>query len=139
MSDLPLVSMTVEESMHYPLLGVPSDIEWFSSMSPGSGYVRLGPEDRMFVVTMFHELHCLRVLNLAFGKARFATPAHIKHCLNYLRQGILCAPDLTLEPGNFEEKDFEVERLGATHTCRDWSIVFQMMDENYYNWENSAE
>ena len=134
--ELPLVSLTAEESVHYQLMGLQSDDEWFSLASADYGYVRLGPEDRMFVITMFHELHCLRVLNMAFGKAPLATPEHIRHCLGYLRQGVLCAPDLTLEPGNFEDRDFEVDRTGATHTCRDWSVVYPIADENYYAWTN---
>ncbi|KAI0942531.1 hypothetical protein AcW1_003135 [Taiwanofungus camphoratus] len=137
MSELQPVSMTVEESIHYPLLGIDSDDEWESASSAGYGYVRLGPEDRLFAVTMYHELHCLRMLNLAFSKTA-STSAHIRHCLDYLRQGILCSPDLTLEPGHFEEKDFEVERMGSTHTCKDWSAVYPIMDENYYRWKNQS-
>lgn len=139
--DLPLVSLTVEESVHYTLLGDASDEEWFTltPVDTGVGYVRLGPEDRLFGVSMMHELHCLRILNLAFGKAKIATPHHIKHCLGYIRQGVLCSPDLTLEPGNFEERDFDVERTGATHTCKDWSAVYSFMGENSARWDSKNE
>ncbi|OCH93635.1 hypothetical protein OBBRIDRAFT_789996 [Obba rivulosa] len=136
--ELPFASLTVEESAHYPLLGPESDDEWLSLTTASYGYVRLGPEDRLFALTMFHELHCLRVLNRAFGKAAVATPEHIQHCLNYLRQGVLCSPDLTLEPGNFEDKDFEVERTGATHTCRDWEAVYSVLDDNYHQWKGKT-
>ena len=53
-----------------------------------------------FVPTMFHELHCLWILNRGFDKGeRLAVPlSHINHCLNYIRQGVMCQPDLTLEP-----------------------------------------
>ncbi|EMD34967.1 hypothetical protein CERSUDRAFT_139739 [Gelatoporia subvermispora B] len=135
--DLSLVTMTVEESTHYPLLGLASDSEWFSltPQETGYGYARLGPDHRMFVVTMFHELHCLRILNLAFGKVTGATTEHIRHCLSYIRQGVLCSPDLTLEPGNFEERDFKTERIGATHTCRDWEAAYSVMYHNHDQWE----
>ncbi|KZT01793.1 uncharacterized protein LAESUDRAFT_739017 [Laetiporus sulphureus 93-53] len=130
-----LVEMVIEESVHYPLQGLASDGQWDSLSSESYGYVRLGTDDRLFAVTMFHELHCLRMLNFAFGKEGIATPEHIRHCLGYLRDGILCTPDLTLEPGDFEERDFEVERMGATHFCRDWSAVYPIMDENYAVWK----
>ncbi|KAI0315987.1 hypothetical protein OF83DRAFT_1173300 [Amylostereum chailletii] len=134
--DLPPVQLTVEESVHYPAIGISADEEWAALTAAGYHYVRLGPDDRLFIVTMFHELHCLRILNLAFSKTPPATRGHLKHCLDYLRQGALCAADVTLEPGDFEQRDFEVERVGATHTCRDWSAVYPVMDANYYAWRD---
>ncbi|RPD74899.1 hypothetical protein L226DRAFT_68182 [Lentinus tigrinus ALCF2SS1-7] len=130
------VPVTLEESVHYPPLGAPTDQEWLSIASPSYGYIRLGPEDRTFVITMFHELHCLRMINRAFSKMPGATVYHIKHCLNYIRQGVLCDPDLTLEPGNFEERDFEVERVGGTHMCLNWDPLYEWVDDNYYGWIN---
>ena len=128
----------MEESVHYPPLGEPTEEEWLSIASPSYGYVRLGPEDRTFVVSMYHVLHCLRMLNRAFSKLPGATVGHIKHCLNYIRQGILCQPDLTLEPGNFEDRDFSVERIGGTHMCRDWEHVYKFVDQNYDVWTNKT-
>lgn len=138
LGQLPLVSMVAEESIQYPILGHSSDPEWFSLTTSEFGYVRLGPDGRLFIVSMFHQMHCLRVLNLAFSKARIATPGHIKHCLNYLRQAALCAADLTLEPGDFETKDYGVERTGATYTCRDWSSVYPIMEEYSARWYSSG-
>lgn len=135
-SELNPVLVTMEETVHYLPLGETSDEAWFSVSSAGYGYVRLGPEDRTFVVTMFHELHCLRMLNRAFTKSNGATPDHLRHCLSYIRQGVLCSPDLTLESGNFEEKEFEVERHGGTHTCRNWDQIYHFMDDNYFEWRN---
>ena len=123
-----------EETVHYPLLGNASDDEWSSLNSEGFGYVRLGEDHRLFMVTMYHELHCLRVLNLAFSKSPIASPDHIQHCLNYLRQGALCSPDLSLDPGNFEEKDFMVERTGAVHMCKNWEAVYEFMGQNIKDW-----
>ncbi len=113
--------VTFEETVHYHPLGERSEGAWLSLASPGYGYVRLGPDDRTFVTSMFHEIHCLRMLNRAFSKMYGATPAHLKHCLNYIRQNILCSPDLTLEPGDFEQRDFEVERTSGVHMCKDWT------------------
>ncbi|KXN87294.1 hypothetical protein AN958_08983, partial [Leucoagaricus sp. SymC.cos] len=123
-----------EETVHYALHGNGSDDEWSSLTPDGHNFVRLGEDQRLFVLTMFHEMHCLDVLHKAFRKDPLASPGHIHHCLNYLRQGALCSPDLSLEPGNFEEKDFSVERAGATHVCRDWEIVYEAMSKSMSRW-----
>ncbi|KAH0584445.1 hypothetical protein H2248_009982 [Termitomyces sp. 'cryptogamus'] len=132
---LPLVPMVAEETVHYPLLGLQSDAEWFSLTPSKFGYVQLGPENRLFSVSMFHQLHCLRMLNLAFGKARIATSGHVQHCLNYLRQAALCSADLTIEAGNFEDRDFATARTGATYMCKDWSLVYPFLEENGARWK----
>lgn len=131
------ISLLMEETVHYTPLGSATDAEWLSLSTPGFGYVRLGPENRTFVVTMFHELHCLRMLNLAFAPNMTSFP-HVKHCLNYLRQGILCSPDLALEPGDFEEKDLEVERTHGVHECKDWPPIYNFVAQNYDGWSKEA-
>jgi len=133
------IPVLAEETTRYPLLGNGSDDEWFSLTSEGFGFVRLGEDHRLFMVTMYHELHCLRVLNLAFSKAPIASPDHIQHCLNYLRQGALCSPDLSLEPRNFEEKDFRVERMGAVHMCKNWEKVYEVMGQNMARWAKEKQ
>ncbi|KAG7451996.1 uncharacterized protein BT62DRAFT_926199 [Guyanagaster necrorhizus] len=52
-------------------------------------------------------------------------------CLTYLRQMILCNPDLTLEPADVLTWDHEIKRTGATHVCKDWSKVHDAMRRNY--------
>ncbi|KAF5367789.1 hypothetical protein D9615_010506 [Tricholomella constricta] len=132
------VLMTVEESLQYPLAGFASDKEWFSITTQSEGYVRLGPQDRIFVVTMFHELHCLRMLNLAFDPSNGVKDGHINHCLGYLRQMALCGSDLTLEPAGWEDRDFRFDRVGATHMCRDWTEVYAEVEKNYQRWNSSG-
>ncbi|EJD46607.1 hypothetical protein AURDEDRAFT_184310 [Auricularia subglabra TFB-10046 SS5] len=130
--DLPLVEHTIEESVHFEISQDYDDV-WKSSASAGRGFVRLGPESRLYELTMFHELHCLRALN--YGNA--LGPVHIHHCLNYLRQGVLCGADLTLEAGDFAERDFTRDKVGSTHTCRDWSAVYPLMEENERRWNET--
>ena len=134
----PLTTMTVEESVHYQTLGFAVDNVWLSATSSSYGYLRLGPGSRLFDTTMSHELHCLRVLNLAFTEAWSLETGHIHHCLNYLRQSILCDCDLTLEPGDFERRDFTTTRMGGNHICRDWSVWYDIMDRNYKAWLNGT-
>ncbi|KZV85750.1 hypothetical protein EXIGLDRAFT_622699, partial [Exidia glandulosa HHB12029] len=95
-------------------------------------YCRLGPENRLFTLAMFHELHCLRELNWAFSRS--FTVHHVRHCLTYLRHGVLCSADLTLEPGDFTERNFTYDRVGETHICRDWSAIYEEMERNWAAW-----
>ncbi|TFK96611.1 hypothetical protein BDV98DRAFT_635697, partial [Pterulicium gracile] len=128
--------LTVEESSRYPLLGWKSDAAWSSLGSSSSGFVRLGPSNRLFMVTMFHEMHCLRVLNLAFDPSNIVSDGHIAHCLGYLRQQALCNADLTLEPAGWEDKDFGgTDTEGATHVCRDWEQVYRVVEDNWVRWK----
>lgn len=67
----------------------------------------------IYDISMQHQLHCLtatrtQLLTIEFAIKHGTTDTrkapldhgmlHIGHCLEYLRQGILCAADLTLEP-----------------------------------------
>jgi hypothetical protein len=133
------VLLTVEESVHYALLGQDSDDEWNAASPVGKGFVRLGPQDRIFAISMFHELHCLRMINLGLHGDAMVSPAHLKHCLGKLRQGILCGSDLTLEPGDFEEREYKAGDIGATHVCKDWSLIYPVVDVNYRRWLNLTD
>lgn len=72
-----------------------------------------------FSVTAFHELHCLYMLQEAFRKARAGeeVPLHANHCLDYMRQLLLCHADGTLEPVK-PELDNGVDGYGRERTCR---------------------
>ncbi|EJD46606.1 hypothetical protein AURDEDRAFT_184309 [Auricularia subglabra TFB-10046 SS5] len=131
--DLPSVEHVVEETVHFHL-AEENDVQWRSTAAAAYGYSRHGPENRLFMLTMFHELHCLRAFNFAFGLG--ASAHHISHCLNYLRAGILCGADLTLEAGDFAERDFSRDRIGSAHTCRDWGAVYQLLEENEKRWKD---
>jgi len=133
------VLMTVEETVQYPLAGFASDSQWSSLATDSAGYVRLGPRHRIFVVTMFHEMHCLRILNLAFDPSNIVGTGHINHCLGYLRQMAMCGSDVTLEPANWEERDFKFDRVGATHVCRDWTKVYAEVETNYQRWNSGRK
>lgn len=130
--------LTVEESQSYALAGLDSDEEWAALGGLAFGYVRLPTpygQRRMFVTTMFHELHCLRLLNLAFDESHIISDHHIAHCLNYLRQMALCDADLTLEYAGWEES---ARTEGATHICRDWTYVYEFVDANWQEWKDIA-
>ncbi|KAH9995254.1 hypothetical protein BJV77DRAFT_942950, partial [Russula vinacea] len=87
---------------------------------------------------LYHQEHCLLYLHAQLTDrgandetGRFA---HHQHCLNYLRQQALCHPDLTLERGDFATRDFEVDRVGETHVCRDFGTAWDDNTERWLEW-----
>lgn len=131
---LDLVAMTLHESVRFALEDVDDeavDKTWgtlFANPS-GLGRVKLGENDRLFVATFFHQLHCVRELSRAFHRPRsnLVSKEHQHHCLNYLRQTLLCDAADTLEEGDFMSRDFEVDRTGGTLVCWDWEKVYDVM------------
>jgi len=94
---------------------------------------------RLFVITMFHELHCLRMINGGFETQGRMKEGHLKHCLHYIRQMALCDADMTPEPAGWEEKwsvedDTGLDREGATHVCKDFQSVFDASENNWVEW-----
>lgn len=126
----------IARQVHY-VLSAETDAIWASTAGAGYGYSRHGADHRLFMVTISHELHCLRMFNLALaGKLDFH---HVKHCLDYLRHGVLCSADLTLEPGDFADRNFTRVRVGETHMCLDWSMVYDVLQTNWENWSSTKE
>ena len=57
--------------------------------------------------------------------------AHVKHCFDYLRQALMCAADMTLEPLRPPQKGkiLGVHGWGVEHTCRHWDEVRMWTEE----------
>jgi hypothetical protein len=138
------VEMVVEESVHYVAGGGSGGKdEWEYQRGFGfDGAARLGADNRTFAVSLYHQEHCLlyfhaqltdRTTNGDDASGRFA---HHQHCLNYLRQQALCHPDLTLEPGDFARRDFDVDRVGQRHVCRDFDRAWDYNTERWLEWYN---
>ncbi|KAG1811881.1 uncharacterized protein BJ212DRAFT_1373857 [Suillus subaureus] len=109
--DLEIAALTFEDSKYYK----------------GHGFVRLGPNGRLFGVSMFHQIHCLQMIRLALING---PSDHSGHCLNFLRQAILCNSDTTLDPVYIDGSMIGSDGLGVTHICRDWSQVYAYIKEN---------
>ncbi|KAK5732120.1 hypothetical protein LTR17_010828 [Elasticomyces elasticus] len=128
--------------------------EWLPLSSKGRGFVRI-PEDQRarldsppyllnpihrpraeetYMVSGLHQLHCLSTImdsyaQLRQGKDQTELGYHIAHCFDYLRQGIICAGDSTLE-GNNSMKYPGVEiPWGTSHRCADWGAILEWADE----------
>lgn len=130
--------MEVEESVHYDVSSVTSDYEWSGMYRGGKDSVRIGPELHAAALPMSHQLHCVEALKdeLKEGRGFYSSSqkAHTEHCANYLRQWALCRADLTLEPGDFTHRDFDLDRKGATHECLDWSSIYNGLDLDWNAW-----
>ncbi|CZS93460.1 uncharacterized protein RCO7_10550 [Rhynchosporium graminicola] len=87
-----------------------------------------------FGVAVFHQLHCLRALRDTVRQLKTGQPArdwggpdHLEHCLDYIRQGLMCSADTTIEwpvfVKNESGKDGPITGEGIEHQCRDWNAV----------------
>lgn len=107
------------------------------ALKPGVTYGMNGSE--VFSISMYHQLHCLAMIRQAYyhplegqmhhGGGKGAAPsetaqrgAHMDHCFDYLRQGISCAADMTIEWAKVEYDGTrrQVDGWGISHwRCRD--------------------
>ncbi|KAH8118216.1 hypothetical protein DFH11DRAFT_1573057 [Phellopilus nigrolimitatus] len=126
--------MFTNNTADFPIHGPDAEAAWNRVYPNGFGFVRLGAERRILCVSIFHQLHCVDKMRRALDNPDdpVATLPHLQHCMNYIRQMILCGSDLTLEPAG----DHAEERtgVGMTHTCRDWRAVYDTVNDNYASW-----
>lgn len=119
--------MVFNDTLHYGLHDVR---DWESLTPPGNGWVVLEPGPRSYAVTMYHQLHCLNSMRYDLTQSKIGKKAtaaqlgHAHHCYNYIRQGLQCGLDLTLQPKNGGGS-------GVTHVCRDWVQIRTFMEQNF--------
>ncbi|KAF3018840.1 hypothetical protein E8E14_006168 [Neopestalotiopsis sp. 37M] len=103
-------------------------------------------------IDVFHKIHCIVAIreefaNLAMDDVRPSkrelasetqpasrdkrvvdltlNQSHLEHCFDFLRQDILCAADMTLEP--LAEGYVETDGQGVEHQCKDWRVLLDLM------------
>jgi hypothetical protein len=66
---------------------------------------------------------------------------HLAHCFDYLRQGLMCNADMTVEWPRTETdgRRVAVDGWNIPHECRNWSEVWEYMEVNGYNMSTNAE
>ncbi|KNG84912.1 hypothetical protein ANOM_006412 [Aspergillus nomiae NRRL 13137] len=78
-------------------------------------------------------MHCLAIIfNALYSKNhsdhhhRDDHSDHTKHCIDYLRQSIMCASDATLEGSGVlgGGRNRAVDGWNNTHQCRDWDSLY---------------
>jgi len=120
---------------HYKLqYGLDAAQQW-AALVPYDGIIHFadGPGDTRnpYTFSMFHQLRCLDVL-----RAQYRLPleerdmAHARHCMNYIRQMILCRGDMHLETFLADRYSNEnVDRSGV-YRCRDFRAVYDAVERN---------
>ena len=121
---LPVLQL-VEANQHY---GMDADWEW-ETLLPASGF-QLDPTDKQqHFISVHHQIFCLNTLRKLYMNPGWEDDikkqdrAH--HCLNVLRQAVLCNGDTTLEPSHLELHSDGKEVAAASgmdvlHICRNW-------------------
>ncbi|KAE8157757.1 hypothetical protein BDV40DRAFT_292412 [Aspergillus tamarii] len=91
-----------------------------------------GDTDHSLVsIDVFHQLHCLQMLRLRAWYAEgyefdrdMLSIDHIDHCIDSLRQSLMCASDITPLTWLWdEEKQKFLPMANIMHTCRDFDLV----------------
>ncbi|KAF7795291.1 hypothetical protein EIP86_006445 [Pleurotus ostreatoroseus] len=116
------------------------------------------PEHYIIALSVFHQLHCLDVLRKAAYADYYTDPEtgalgdipkndikiHVTHCLDMIRQGIMCAGDITYAPPNsitphrkpdvrvharplvfqwHADKQKAMGHMNVPHVCRDFESL----------------
>ncbi|KAK7001628.1 hypothetical protein R3P38DRAFT_1780003 [Favolaschia claudopus] len=139
--DIEPVEMAFHETVRFDLNASDSaaDREWRLLYVPPYT-VHLGPGQRLFALAFYHQFHCLRAMQFAIThpEDHTYTLEHIQHCLNYLRQHLLCAADDELEAGDFLRWDLTPGHLESLRVCRDWEKVYHIVDTSLMDFKEST-
>ncbi|KAI9704619.1 MAG: hypothetical protein M1820_005532 [Bogoriella megaspora] len=142
-SDLSLVHASPEADSYWSsitkganngLVSLPMDITLTQGLEHSG--LNTTPGQGVFQIDAFHQLHCVarvREMLLSFPSLLKLNPnlseqdryyAHTLHCVDYLRQSVMCNADLTLVSTG---KDLEFDH-GPPRQCRDWDAVVEWVD-----------
>ncbi|KAK6860568.1 hypothetical protein PG995_004204 [Apiospora arundinis] len=85
----------------------------------------------VYQVSVFHTLHCLEALKVAldgtasdYGITEDLFRIHAPHCIDWIRQEVMCSADITL--------DSILDGAKTPHQCRDFDGIFQWTEERGY-------
>ncbi|KAG9239633.1 hypothetical protein BJ875DRAFT_85516 [Amylocarpus encephaloides] len=160
--DIPKKNIKFRFPSGYEAIDENGDQIWDDLMPLGSGFVRVphprkyamprstriekdAEDAELYSVSMTHQLHCLAVLRHVIvkyekhDKSRFAGEGHEYHCLDYIRQSILCAGDTTLDHADIEynadgsEREYGFTGANATHRCRDWDAIRRVLIDKRFD------
>src|ERR1700712_5421057 len=108
----------------------------------GSG-LKTAPGESVFQVDMFHQLHCLQRIRSDLLSAPWLyklnpnrtdldpSSRHTLHCVDYLRQAVMCQGDLTsVSTGKDLEFDHAPERK-----CRDFNALGNWVKDRMWEYE----
>lgn len=82
---------------------------------------------------IFHTLHCVEQLRQTLDRdyyleAKKAGSLHLYHCIDHIRQMIMCSGDLTPIPTRWHEgKGRAYVDTDQVHTCRNFDAIWEWM------------
>ncbi|KAK4498486.1 hypothetical protein PRZ48_011144 [Zasmidium cellare] len=127
---------------------------WDELIPKGKGFVRV-PKDKTqglgethllhngdgeYCLSVFHQLHCVAMLRNALNSMRSEGKimthdagdddqdplVHVDHCIDYLRQAIMCSGDMTLEHYTMLDNGTlgpGVNGYFVNHQCKNWDSI----------------
>lgn len=119
-----LVNMNIEDTVHYGIFEPAADMEW-AELVPNGGLVEVNNET--YTIALFHQLGCLDVVRRALrDRLTYKAGELERHCLNYLRQTLVCRSDIHVEVlgGPLSH----TEAIQDTFICNDWESVYNSVN-----------
>jgi len=132
--------------------GMTKNDPWGALLPAGRGFIEVPAEiplpngetiieKQYYCISMFHQLHCIASLKVAFEAMSDGMHdmhdhpiEHLGHCFDYLRQAVMCAGDMTLEPAE-ELKTLKVKVVdgwNVEHRCRNWKMMYDFAENHRY-------
>ncbi|KAJ7792082.1 hypothetical protein B0H13DRAFT_2394081 [Mycena leptocephala] len=121
-----------------------ADEEW-DKLLPSGGHLVYVAEDMAvsptpYTVTLFHQFKCLSIIRAQYKlPPRTPITPQTRHCMNYLRQTILCGLNLRIE--SVEEVSGLTDRYLYDTVCRDWRNLYEEAERNqlaYMEWKKDT-
>ena len=125
------ITAIFKDAQGWDVSGPGAEEKWMTIYPDGSGFVRLGDERRILCVSMFHQLHCVEKMRRALDNPDdpIATLPHLQHCMNYIREMILCRGDTNLDPYQYPSNIHPVEPH-PVRRCLDWNAVYRAVEDS---------
>jgi len=108
-----------------------NDSEYFNLGQPYEMKVNSSYSEPVYMVSVFHQLHCLSYLVQTYQTAFDGTNLtkevahHAAHCFDYIRQSIMCAADTSLEG-----KTDAGPGWGSKHECTDYDLLLSWANKH---------
>ncbi|KAJ8093851.1 hypothetical protein PM082_009715 [Marasmius tenuissimus] len=100
-----------DDLYRFPTIRIPSD-----------------PDNYIVALDVFHQVHCLNMLRKGL-RPDYYPPVedwHVQHCIEHLRQAILCSSDVSLIIYHWNyEQNSTYGRSATPHTCRNFDTIYE--------------
>ncbi|KAH8813656.1 hypothetical protein DL96DRAFT_1757522, partial [Flagelloscypha sp. PMI_526] len=103
-----------------------------ASLLPNRTYPIAGDPEGYYVMGLdvFHQLHCLNIVRMAFRKERYLDYAtelsqdHVWHCVDAIRQSLMCNADISVNVWQWDDRHNKVMgRSTQAHQCHNFDKI----------------